>query len=616
MNWLYTIIFSGLMTAGGSYVDAPAVNPQAASSDESVAVAQNRSDEVERFEQTYRLDPNGRVSVANVNGSITIKGWDRNEVKLVAVKRADSKETLASVEIKVESKDDRFSVAADYGDWKFGGRDWNRSRKIEVDFDLMVPQGAVLNEIGTVNGSVTISEVKNAAKISAVNGVIKADRISGNANLSTVNGEVYAECESIKSGSRISLSTVNGRVFLTVPSDISATIKATSVNGSITNDLGLPVRKGKYVGRDLYGRVGGGESVVNLESVNGELKIIRRNDGRSLSPAVNLLSAKAEDDDVSFAAPRPPRPPRAPVDAAEIAAEVAAELARLKPEIDMAAATAARASVKASIEATKAAADAVKAGMTAQKDALAPIAITYFPMSAPRVERRVSTIPVNGKPNLRIKAPGCSVRVTGNDSSEVKYTVTQIARSRQDDTIDVKEKKSGNDIEIVIDAGNTSSRSVARIDVTVPKRSDLSIITDGEIRVTGVTGTLDLKGEDGAVSVIDTEGSLKVSAADGMIRLVGVKGSASVSTEDGPISLDGRFESLDARSGDGAVFLTLPTGLNADITAPSGDIQFVGLEPVVSGSEASRRYRFGAGGSAYRIATEGRITVRAFDPGQ
>lgn len=209
--------------------------------------------------------------------------------------------------------------------------------------------------------------------------------------------------------------------------------------------------------------------------------------------------------------------------------------------------------MKASIEATKAAADAVKAGMTAQKDALAPIAITYFPMSAPRVERRVSTIPVNGKPNLRIKAPGCSVRVTGNDSSEVKYTVTQIARSRQDDTIDVKENKSGNDIEIVIDAGNTSSRSVARIDVTVPKRSDLSIITDGEIRVTGVTGTLDLKGEDGAVSVIDTEGSLKVSAADGMIRLVGVKGSASVSTEDGPISLDGRFESLDARSGDGSI---------------------------------------------------------------
>ena len=73
-----------------------------------------RLDETERFEQTYPLNANGRVSVSNVNGSITIETWERNEVKLEAVKTADSKERLAEVEIKIDAKADSFSVETDY----------------------------------------------------------------------------------------------------------------------------------------------------------------------------------------------------------------------------------------------------------------------------------------------------------------------------------------------------------------------------------------------------------------------------------------------------------------------------------------------------------------------
>ena len=43
-------------------------------------------DETERIEKTFPLNANGRVAVSNVNGSINIRGWDRNEVQVVAVK--------------------------------------------------------------------------------------------------------------------------------------------------------------------------------------------------------------------------------------------------------------------------------------------------------------------------------------------------------------------------------------------------------------------------------------------------------------------------------------------------------------------------------------------------
>ena len=78
---------------------------------------------------------------------------------------------------------------------------------------------------------------------------------------------------------------------------LGGTVKADSLNGNITNDFGLPVNKGKYVGRNLYGRLGGGDVQIKLSSVNGGLAIGRRNDGRSLSPATNLLPEKGKDDD-------------------------------------------------------------------------------------------------------------------------------------------------------------------------------------------------------------------------------------------------------------------------------------------------------------------------------
>ena len=124
-----------------------------------------------------------------------------------------------------------------------------------VTFKLTVPRTAVLNEIETVNGSIILSNLTSNCKVSTVNGEVSARNLRGNTNLSTVNGIVDADFEKLDPNVRINLETVNGKVLLVIPSDADATLKADTVNGSITNEFGLPVRKGRYVGRDLYGKV-------------------------------------------------------------------------------------------------------------------------------------------------------------------------------------------------------------------------------------------------------------------------------------------------------------------------------------------------------------------------
>src|SRR3954452_19632998 len=156
MTWLYTILFSGLV-----FSSQPATSPSLASyPHDTILVSNIRADETQHFEQTYPLNANGRVSVSNVNGSISLDAWDRNEVKLEYTKTADSKERLNDVVVQIDSRADAINILTDYDNWKRGNnsadRNWKFSGKLEVSFKLTVPRGAMLNEIETVNGSVDL----------------------------------------------------------------------------------------------------------------------------------------------------------------------------------------------------------------------------------------------------------------------------------------------------------------------------------------------------------------------------------------------------------------------------------------------------------------------------
>ncbi len=214
-----------------------------------------------------------------------------------------------------------FTVETDYDNWNRRGSGGTRNYgKLQVEYHLTVPRNAVLNEIAAVNGSISVTGATNVTKASAVNGEVRATNLRGTANLSTVNGKVVADFDQLQAGGKISLETVNGTVDLMIPSDANATIKADTVNGKISNDFGLPIRKGEYVGSNLYGKLGSGDARIHLNSVNGALSVRRKNDGKNLVPAVNLLNIKTEEDwdiedgedNSNIRSPKPPKAPKSP----------------------------------------------------------------------------------------------------------------------------------------------------------------------------------------------------------------------------------------------------------------------------------------------------------------
>jgi len=252
----------------------------------------------EEFHQTYALTPDGRIELENINGAVHISGWDRNEVKVDAVKYADTKEQLDEATIEADSGKDYLSVRTKYRDhdhtWNWG----SHNNPATVEYTLTVPRSARLDEIKLINGGLDISGVSGEVHASCINGRLEARDLAGQARLSTINGRLDARFGQL-AGHEVDLSSVNGEVELTIPSDSKAEVEASTVSGGINNDFGLHVNNHRFVGHDLRGELGNGGTHIRLSNVNGRIEIHHAQDGRALSPVKDLTHHDHDDDDDS-----------------------------------------------------------------------------------------------------------------------------------------------------------------------------------------------------------------------------------------------------------------------------------------------------------------------------
>lgn len=229
----------------------------------------------EDFDQTYDITADGRIALENVNGGVVINVWDRNAVRVQATKEADSREDLEKLRIEVTSSASgvRIVTRMPERDGFFGSRHHDH---LSVEYTLSVPRGASLDKIDLVNGSLAVTGMTGLVKAELVNGDVKASGLTGSVDLDTVNGTVVLELDKVGSGQRLTLESVNGQVELRLPASASADIQAETVNGGISNDFGLEVRKHEYVGKDLSGTIGGGGADIRLETVNGGIRLLKR----------------------------------------------------------------------------------------------------------------------------------------------------------------------------------------------------------------------------------------------------------------------------------------------------------------------------------------------------
>lgn len=222
------------------------------------------------FRITKPLAADGTVSVCNTNGNVTIVGWDRSEVELVADKEASNEKGLAEIEIRVTSSPKRFVVETHLPERSW----WSWGKNQEVRYQLRVPRSARIDQVETVNGSVELQDLSGAVRAETVNGSIRAQEIAAGARLETVNGSIKVGFRTLPDDGKLDFETVNGSIVLGLPSAANAELTAETVNGSIRNEFGLPVSKEPHA-TDFRGTLGSGGPRLSASTVNGSIRFVK-----------------------------------------------------------------------------------------------------------------------------------------------------------------------------------------------------------------------------------------------------------------------------------------------------------------------------------------------------
>lgn len=222
------------------------------------------------YQRSYRLDFGGRFDLSNINGSIQIDGWERDEVEVRAEKSTTGDERdLDRVFIEVESDESHVSVQTRYpqGD----------AAEVNVEYHVLVPYRVMLSNVATVNGSVVVRGISGGGEIHSVNGNLDITESSGRFNARTMNGNVQLKLQHLSSGDApMRVETVNGSVVLGLPDDARADLYAKSTNGELHSEL--PVKTGRLggsPGRQLHVTLGLGGGPIVLRNVNGGIWVVR-----------------------------------------------------------------------------------------------------------------------------------------------------------------------------------------------------------------------------------------------------------------------------------------------------------------------------------------------------
>jgi len=274
--------------------------------------------------ETRPLNARGHLSIDNVKGSIEVRSWDRNEVKI----EGSLGQGVEKLEILGDK--DRLSVKVKYPKSGLGFFSGGTDKSEPSQLRLMVPLQADLTidavsadvdvagiapaelSIDSVSGDVAVVGAPREAVIDSVSGDLKLilnspkvhtesvsgdvdlrGRLSGEVHVETVSGDVEVNGHqssvrkfsgstvsgdmrigtALASGGRIGLESVSGNLTLRMPSNLSAQVRGESFSGELVAPKAQISRPKHGPGSSFEHRYGNGDGEITLESFSGDTRL-------------------------------------------------------------------------------------------------------------------------------------------------------------------------------------------------------------------------------------------------------------------------------------------------------------------------------------------------------
>lgn len=263
-----------------------------------------------RTDTTFDVPTGSRLSLENFGGSISVKAWNRNAIRVEA-------EHGRRTEVVVERDGRALEVSAEHSrgipvsvDYKLTVPAWmplqlegtytdisveGSRAKIEartVRGDITVRGGADVVALESVEGSVDVSGAKGRIEISSVNEDVRVDGVEGElvvegvrgdvwlynvksdaVEASTVTGDIVYEGE-LRAGGRYSFTTHNGDIGFAIGEKGHATVSVATFSGNFESSFPVNLSETRR-GKRFKFTVGNGGASVDLESFQGTIYVVR-----------------------------------------------------------------------------------------------------------------------------------------------------------------------------------------------------------------------------------------------------------------------------------------------------------------------------------------------------
>lgn len=210
----------------------------------------------ERVDQRVDAPADGTVSVENVAGSITVSGWDHNEVRV----EGELDERVERLEFVNEGNFTRVKVIYPR----------NRSGSIRGShLNISVPAGSRL-EVSGVSSEVDVRGVSGPVRAETVSGDVSVDGSTGDYLLESVSGNIRLQGGGLTA--RVRASSVSGDVRL---GDVKGEIEITSISGNVyvNNGSFTRIEAGNTSGDiDIAGEFAN-DGVFRFKSISGDVAV-------------------------------------------------------------------------------------------------------------------------------------------------------------------------------------------------------------------------------------------------------------------------------------------------------------------------------------------------------
>lgn len=278
----------------------------------------------EDFHNSFDVQPGGRLTLENSNGSVEITAWEKDAVDITGTKYASTENGLRDMRIDMVRSGNNVNIRTILPSGFRGGMgakyiirvparyelDRIISSNGSVHVDSVAGNARVKTSNGSVhitrlagrldvetsNGSIEIREQQGDTAVRTSNGRIDADGIRGLFDAHTSNGSVHARVTDPLPNAPIKVDTSNGSIELSLanlrdnsvrastsnssitvrmPSSTNAYVRAHTSNAHVNSDFDVLVKGGQLTKHSLEGNIGAGGPVIDLGTSNGSISILR-----------------------------------------------------------------------------------------------------------------------------------------------------------------------------------------------------------------------------------------------------------------------------------------------------------------------------------------------------